>query len=402
MAENNMFSEAEKALLNDIRHDLHAHAQMSYSETYASKLVQAHLRSWGIPFQAGVAETGIVAWIDPPRAERGQPAIGLRADMDALPIIEDTGLPYSSCNTGVMHACGHDGHTTMLLGAAHALWERRSDLPQPVKLIFQPAEEQGAGALRMTEAGVLTDRVGGRPVRAMFGLHASPLIPVGTYATKTGPLLAGCCDFAITVHGSGGHAALPHLATDPIVAAASMVTALQTLVSRNCDPMHSAVVSICGIHGGEANNVIPETVKLTGTIRTHEDEVLEMIKSRLQTVCQHVATGFGCRAEFAFSSVCPSVLNDKRAVDFALSVADRICGPSQVLRMEAAVMGSEDFSFYSRVVPSCFGFVGVCPPGSDSYPMLHTPHFDFNDAALPVGIRLLCEFAFQQERLEAN
>jgi amidohydrolase len=402
MSDLDLLSPRELAHVTDVRHDLHAHPQLGYDVTYASRLVQDRLRDWGIPYEADIAETGVVAWIDPPRAPVDQPAIGLRADMDALPIREETGLAYSSTIPGVMHACGHDGHTSMLLGAARALWERRGDLPQPVKLIFQPAEEQGAGAMRMTDAGVLTPRIGGRNVNAMFGLHCSPLIPVGSFATKIGPLLAGCCDFEITVHGSGGHAALPHLATDPIVAAASMVTAMQTLVSRNCDPMHTAVVSICGIHGGEATNVIPDTVKLTGTIRTHEDAVFELIRSRLQTICKNVASGFGCRADFDFSSICPSVMNDKRAVDFAFSAAERVCGPSQVLRMETAVMGSEDFSFYSRVVPSCFGFIGVRPPEKDSYPMLHTPHFDFNDAALPFGIRLLCEYALRPVQFAAR
>src|SRR5262249_29830007 len=164
---------------------------------------------WGIPFESGIAETGVVAWIDPPQAGERQPALGLRADFDALPIQEDTGLPYTSRNPGVMHACGHDGHTSILLGAARILWRLRNQLPQPVKLLFQPAEENGAGAQRMTEAGALSNRIGGRRVRAMFGLHGSPLMPVGCFATKAGALLAGCSDFEIIVHGRGGHAALP-------------------------------------------------------------------------------------------------------------------------------------------------------------------------------------------------
>jgi hippurate hydrolase len=395
MTEFDIPSREELALLTRIRRDLHAHAQLRYEETYASRVVQDQLHEWGIPFTSGIAETGVVAWIDPPHAPSRHPAVGLRADLDALPIHEETGLPYASKNAGVMHACGHDGHTAVLLGAAHMLWDRREKLPQPIKLIFQPAEEDGAGAKRMTEAGVLSDKIGGRRVQAMFGLHCSPLIPVGTYATKIGPLLAGCCDFEVVIHGTGGHAALPHLATDPIVGAAQVINAAQTLVSRNCDPMHAAVVSICTVHGGDAANVIPDSVKLTGTIRSHEDGVFEMIRSRFESLCQQVVRGLGCRAEVVFTPVCPSVMNDKRVVQLALSVADRLCGPEQVVRMDGAVMGSEDFAYYSRVVPSCFGFIGVANSAQDSYPMLHTPQFDFNDAALKTGIQLMCGFAFQ-------
>jgi hippurate hydrolase len=385
--------------LVSVRHDLHAHPQLAYQETYASGVVQKQLTEWQIPFTAGVAETGVVAWIDPSDARRNEPAIGLRADLDALPIAEESGLPYTSTHPGRMHACGHDGHTAILLGAARVLSQVRNQLPRPVKLLFQPAEEVGAGAQRMIDAGALSDKVGGRRVSAMFGLHGSPLLPHGWYATKPGALLAGCSDFEITIHGTGGHAALPHLTADPIVSAAQLVTALQTLVSRNIDPVHPAVVSVCGIHGGDATNVIPDSVRLVGTIRAHFAETFDLMQKRLREMAEHVARGFGCRADVTFTLPFPPVDNDADLAEFAFTVAEQVCGVGQVNHMDHAWMASEDFSYYGRAVPSCFGFIGVIPPGRDSHPMLHTPHFDFSDTAIETGVRLMCGYALNAEKL---
>src|SRR5262249_4388147 len=226
-----------------LRHDLHSHPQLGYEETYASGVIQENLAESDVPFKAGLAKTGVVGWLTPDHAAANEPAIGLRADIDALPISERTGLPYSSKNAGLMHACGHDGHTAILLATARILARNRNLLPKPVKFVFQPAEECGvgaAGAERMIEDGALSESVGGRRVKSMFGLHGTPMLPVGHIATKPGPLLAGYADFEITVAGSGGHAALPHTLTDPVVAASALVTALQTVVSRNLDPTQSA------------------------------------------------------------------------------------------------------------------------------------------------------------------
>ncbi len=385
--------------ITSVRHDLHAHPQLGYEETYASELVQNKLLEWNIPFVNGIAETGVVAWLEPPDAEPDQPAIGLRGEMDALPILEATDLPYSSTNPGIMHACGHDGHTSILLATAYILSKLRKRLPRPVKMLFQPAEEEGAGAQRMVEAGALTEKYGGRRVAAMFGMHGSPLLPVGMVACKPGPLLAGCCDFDIVLHGSGGHGALPHLAADPIVAAASLVSALQTLVSRNNDPTEPAVVSVCGIHGGEATNVIPDTVKMFGTIRSHYDSVFEKVQQRMAELADFTARGFGCRAEVTFSPSYPPVHNDPAATAFADSIAERVVGKEQFLRLDRAYMASEDFAFYGRVVPSCFSFLGLIAAGRESHPMLHTPQFDFTDAALEPGIRLMCGYALAAQRL---
>ena len=381
------------------RHDLHAHPELAYQETYASQLVQKHLTEWGIPFRNGLAETGVVAWLEPPGARVEAPAIGLRADLDALPITEESDLPYISTNPGRMHACGHDGHTAILLGTARVLAQMRSLLPRPVKLIFQPAEEDGAGAQRMIDDGALSAKVGGRQVSAIFGLHGSPFLPHGWYATKSGPLLAGCTDFEITVHGTGGHAALPQTTADPIVAAAQLVTAMQTLISRNSDPLMPAVLSVCGIHGGDACNVIPDSVKLCGTLRAHHEDSFNILQQRLKEMIDYTVRALGCRAEVKFTSPFPPVFNETKATDFAMSVAGQVCGSAQIYEMDHAWMASEDFAYYGKAIPSCFGFFGVIPPGRDSYPMLHTPQFDFTDAAIETGVRLMCGFALNSEKL---
>jgi len=382
-----------------IRHDLHAHPQLGYQEDFASALVQSRLREWGIPFQAGLAETGVVAWIEPECCPASAAAVGLRADMDALPITEATGLPYESVHPGRMHACGHDGHTSVLLGAAWVLQQIRSSLPTPVKLIFQPAEEVGAGAQRMIDDGALSSNVGGRPVACMFGLHGSPSIPVGHFATRTGAVLAGCTDFEIAVCGSGGHAAMPHLASDPLLTAAHVVTVLQSLVTRNNDPSNPALISVGTFHGGTATNVIPDRVQLTGTLRASSPQDCARLQSRLIELVKNTARAFGCDAEVRFASTYPPVMNNANSTAFAFDVAERICGRERVHRMDSTWMGSEDFAFYSHVVPSTFGFYGLIPNGRNSYPMLHTPQFDFADAALETGIRFMCEYAVGAERL---
>jgi hippurate hydrolase len=320
--------------------------------------------------------------------------------MDALPIVEATELPYASQNHGVMHACGHDGHTAILLATARILNETRNELPRPVKLIFQPAEEFGAGAQRMIEAGALSSAVGGREVSAMFGLHGTPYLPVDWVATRPGPLLAGCTDFEITIVGSGGHAALPHTVTDPVVTAAALVTALQTLVARNLNPTEQpAVVSVCRLQGGQATNVIPDQVSLAGTIRAFHDDVFDLLKQRMTDLAEQIAAGFGCRARVEFSQNYPAVHNDPKATAFAVKVAEHTTGKNRLHYVESPVLASEDFAFYGRVIPSCFSFIGVVPPGRDSYPSLHTPQYDLSDSALGTGIILMCNYALAADQV---
>lgn len=369
--------------LIDVRHDLHAHPQLGYEETYAAARVQRELRAAGIDFEAEIAETGIVGRLDVGKGS----AVGLRADMDALPITELGDLPYKSRYAGCMHACGHDGHTTMLIGAAHVLGQLRDDLPRPVRFVFQPAEEEGAGAARMIEAGAL-DGVG-----MMFGLHGVPLLPVGAFATCAGPMMAGTSNFHITVRGRGGHAAMPHVCADPIVAAAHIITALQTIVSRNTDPTDPVVVTVGSIHAGQTANVIPDFAELEGTFRTFNDSTDAAIARRLTQVAEQTAAAFGCAAEVRIDKGYPALHNDPAAVVIADRGARAALGDDAVFTLPSPVMAGEDFAYYARTVPACFGFIGVRPHDQRDYPGLHSPHYDFTDAALAVGVKLLCTWA---------
>ncbi|MEQ9461185.1 MAG: amidohydrolase [Phycisphaeraceae bacterium] len=382
----------------ELRHDLHAHPQLAYQETYASEVVQRELKAAGIPFTAGLAETGVVGVIRCDHHDPAAKAIALRADMDALPITEATGLPYASKTPGLMHACGHDGHTAALLGTAHALAdlarEHPEALPRPIKLIFQPAEEAGAGAQRMVEAGVLTEAVGGCAVESIFGLHGWTDTDIGQLRTLPGPMMAATLSFRITITGQGGHAASPHKARDPIPAAAATVTALQTIVSRSTQPTRPAVVTVATLHAGEgAVNVIPHTATLSGTARTFDLAERERIGQRIAEIARHTAAAHGCTAELQTLDGYPPTINDPAATDTMLRVARLALGDANVALMDDPVMGAEDFSFYAQQVPACFAFVGVKPPEKSDYPSLHTPEYDYADGTLTVSMKVLCALA---------
>lgn len=380
--------------LATVRQELHAHPQLGYEETYASDLVQRELTRLGVPFKAGLAETGVVGWIVPgagPAARRD--AVALRADMDALPIHEQTELPYASRHSGKMHACGHDGHTTILLGAARALVKLRDRLPRPVKLLFQPAEEGGAGAARLVEAGALSEKIGGPRVGRVFGLHGWPELPLGTIATKPGPFFASNDLFRITVRGRGGHAAAPHLGADPVVAAANVITAIQSIVSRNVPPTSPAVITVATVRAGSAENVIPDEAHLAGTIRAMDEITRELLHRRLQETAAHTAAAMGCEVGVELETAYPVTRNDPEATEAALAAARQAVGEDHVQVFEQPVMAAEDFAFYGAEVPACFLLLGVRPPDRDDYPGLHTPTYDFNDQAVPLGVRLMCRLA---------
>jgi len=383
-----------------IRHDLHAHPQLGYQETHASAVVKRELDALRVPYEDGIAETGVVAWLKRDGDER--PAIALRADMDALPIREETGLPWASKHDGCMHACGHDGHTTMLLGAARVLSKLRDALPRPVKFIFQPAEEGGAGGQRMTEAGVLDQCIGGNAVAMIFGLHGMPQLHIGTACNRVGPMLAATDALDITIHGEGGHAAMPHKTADPIVAASAVVTALQSITSRDVDPAEPIVLTVGSIHGGNARNVIPDEVNITGTIRTLSTPTAELVHRRVHEVAEQTAAAHRCRASVTVTRGYPVMSNHPAAVAYANEVARAVLGEDLVMDLPFAIMGGEDFAFYGQKVPSCFTFIGVCPPDQDMYPGLHTPKFDFTDEAIPVGVRLHCAWALNAERMDGE
>lgn len=384
-----------------IRRDLHAHPEIGYQEHRTSQVVQRELKKAGIDFVSNLAGgTGVLAHLpaDSRKPTTDSPtAIGLRADMDALPIHETTGLPYASTIPNTMHACGHDGHTAILIGAARVLAKlaRQSSLPRPITFVFQPAEEGGFGALKLVEEGCLTGKIIGPPIENMFGLHGWPRLPQGAVATKPGPLLAASDRFDIIVKGVGAHAAFPHVSRDPVVAAAAIVNALQTIASRNIDPLASVVVSVTMLQAGSAYNVIPSTAQISGTVRTLTPDVLQLTQRRIEEISANTARAYGCDASFDYRLGYPVTRNDPAAVDIFNQVAHRALGNERVLTMPSPVMGAEDFAFYCQKVPSCFFVLGLIPPGKKSVPDLHQPDFNFNDDAIPTGIELFCRLALR-------
>jgi amidohydrolase len=388
---------ADLPRLVELRRDLHRHPELSDQESRTGQVVQRELAALGIEFKGGFGSkgTGVLGHIPPSdRKNAGKPAIALRADMDALPIEEATGKPYASTCPGVMHACGHDGHTTILLGTARTLL--KMDRPSPVTLVFQPAEEHGGGAEVMCTQGVLMGADGGGlgpAVGKIFGLHGWPQVELGRVATRPGPMLAATDDFDVRIVGVGGHAAYPHLCRDPIVAGAAVVTALQTFASRAVAPFDSVVCTVGQFEAGTANNIIPESARLVGTIRTLRPEVRAMAKERFFQIVDGTAAAHGCRAEIQWQPGYPVTHNDPEETERFFALATEVLGPGKPQRVEHPTMGGEDFSYYGRHVPACFFFLGLRPAGADRYPALHQPDFDFNDDAIPLGVEMMCRVA---------
>lgn len=382
----------EMAHLIAIRRDLHAHPELMFEEHRTSNVVQRELKSVGVEFAAGLAGgTGVLGAL-PGNAES---AIGLRADMDALPIEEDTGAPYASTTPGVMHACGHDGHTTILIGAARVLARiaKSQPLPRPVSFIFQPAEEGGGGGKRMVEDGCLTGERLGTPVGHMYGLHGWPALPLNQVGSRRGPLLAAADSFKVTVRGRGGHAAFPHFNQDTIVAASQIVSALQTIVSRNTSPLDSLVVSVTQIHGGTTHNILPGEVRLEGTVRTLKKETQLLAKRRIDEISQSIAKALNCEATLEYKDGYPVTLNDANATANFFDIARSALPAATVHDLPEPFMGAEDFSYYCNQVPSCFFILGLLPEGAREMPGLHHPKFDFNDDAITTGVELFCRLA---------
>ncbi len=374
-----------------MRHDLHAHPELGYNEHRTSEKVRCSLDAAGIQFASGVASTGVVAFL--PKTRPGGRCIALRTDMDALPILENTGKSYCSTKPGVMHACGHDGHTSILLGAAKVLAET-PDRPNDVLLLFQPAEEGGAGGDRMCKEGVLQGKVVGPPAEMIFGLHGWTGLNVGKVSTRVGPMLAAAEEFKIGVRGKGSHAAYPHYGIDPIVVAAHILTALQTVASRSVSPLDSVVVTVGQFSGGVAHNVISDRAELRGTVRSLRDETRNLARRRVEEIADNVAKAFGGSATVEWPGTgYPVTSNDAGATEHFRKTARAAIGDQNVEEMPEPSMGGEDFSFYGRQIPACFYLLGLLPSGQASYPGLHSPEFDFNDDAIPTGIRLMCELA---------
>ena len=372
----------------EVRHRLHRIPELGFAETKTADLIRSELDALGIAHVDGVpdAPTATVATF----GDEAKPCVALRADIDALPIAETTGLAYASEHPGRMHACGHDGHAATLLGAAAVLKELAGELPVCVKLLFQPAEEGGGGAERMVRAGVLDGRIG-PVVSAVFGLHGWPGLPVGTVSTRPGPLLASTDTFEVTFRGKGGHAAFPHHGHDPVVAAASAVVNLQQFASREIDPTEPCVVSVTKFNGGTATNVIPDVATIAGTARTLSPEARAMVKRSIARRCAALASAGDCTADFQWTDGYPATVNDPGMADYLAATAKRTLGPDAFIPAARPTMGGEDFSYYLQKVPGCFFMLGVQPPGRPDYPHLHTAGYDFTDAAVPVGMRVMVE-----------
>jgi amidohydrolase len=358
------------------RQDLHAHPELGFEERRTSALVADKLRAFGVDeVHVGLARTGVVGVL---KAGSGAGAIGLRADMDALPIHEATGRDHASTSAGKMHACGHDGHTTMLLGAARYLAETRN-FDGTVYLIFQPAEEMLGGGKVMIEEGLL-ERF---PAARVFGMHNWPGMPLGSFAMRVGPTMAAADRFKVTIAGRGGHAAMPHQCRDPLVAAAQIVLALQTIVARNVDPVQRAVVSVTQVHGGDTFNVIPETAMLTGTVRSFLPDVRELLERRLHEIATGIGTALGVQVEIEYQRGYPPTVNTEAETEVAALAAAEVAGADKVDRVREPTMGAEDFAYMLEQRPGSYVFVGN--GGGEDAPMLHSPHYDFNDEALPYG-----------------
>jgi amidohydrolase len=377
--------EASREELVAWRRDLHAHPELAYEEWRTADFIAERLRNFGVDVHRGLAKTGVVGTL----ARGAGPSIALRADMDALPMVERNEFEHRSRHDGKMHACGHDGHTVMLLAAARYLAEH-GRFSGTVRFIFQPAEEAAGGAKVMLEEG-LFERF---PADAVFGMHNWPGLPAGRFATRPGPLMASLDCFDVEIIGHGTHGALPHHGIDPIVAASQLIGALQTIVSRNVDPLRSAVVSVTKIHGGDAHNIIPERVALGGGIRCFDPRLRAELKSRVRNVCVGVAQTLGATASVEFVSGYPALINDAGDTQLAARVAAGIVGADGVDAAAEPVLGSEDFAYMLEQRPGCYVFIGN--GAGEGSCMIHDPRYDFNDEILTLGasywVRLAEEF----------
>lgn len=380
---------AQAPRLAQLRRDIHAHPELCFEEVRTADVVASTLTEWGIPIHRGMGTTGVVGIVhgrDGGACGRG---VGLRADMDALPMTELNTFAHASQHLGKMHACGHDGHTAMLLAAAQHLAQHR-DFDGTVYLIFQPAEEGGGGAREMITDG-LFERFA---MEAVFGMHNWPGYPAGSFAVSPGPVMASSNEFTITIHGKGSHAALPHHGIDPVLVACQMVQAFQTIITRNKKPVDAGVISVTMIHAGEATNVVPNTCELQGTVRTFGLPVLDLIEQRMRDIALHTCAAFGATCTFVFDRNYPPTINSDTEAAFARQVMLDIVGPDQV-RTQEPTMGAEDFAYMLQAKPGAYCFIGNGDGahregyegiGHHEGPCtLHNPRYDFNDDLIPLG-----------------
>jgi amidohydrolase len=383
---------ASQPELIEIRHDIHAHPEMGMQEFRTAALVAAKLREWGVEVAEGIGETGVVGTV---RGRLpGQRAIGLRADMDALSIPEQTGLAYASANPGVMHACGHDGHTTMLLGAAKYLAAHR-DFAGTVHMIFQPAEEGCGGAVAMLEDG-LFERY---PCDTIYGLHNQPGLAAGKFATRKGPLLAAAGTWTVVFRGTGGHGgATPHLATDVTIAQAQFVLGIQTIVSRSIAPMETAVVSVGAIHGGsfQSPNVMPAEIEIAGTMRCFNENNRGLIETRMRVLAEAAATATGCSVDVVLRWATHPLINQDEQTEVSMAAARDLVGAANVEPNWTPLTAGDDFAFMMEQRPGSFMLIGNGVAESGPTHMVHTPHYDFNDEIIPLGVEYWVSLVHQE------
>jgi amidohydrolase len=367
------------AELREIRHDIHAHPELGFEEERTSEIVAGKLAAWGIEVHRGLAKTGVVGVVRGREGSGGR-AVGLRADMDCLPIREAGNLPYRSRHDGRMHACGHDGHTTMLLGAARYLAATRS-FDGTAYLIFQPAEEGGGGGRKMVEEG-LFERF---PADEIYALHNWPGLPPGKIAVRAGAMMAATDEIQITVRGKGGHAAMPHLGVDPVLLSAHIITALQSITSRNINPVDALVVSVCSMQTSQvgAFNVLPDSVTLIGTVRSFRPETRDLAETRIRQIVTGIAGSLGGSAEVQYQRGYPATVNAAREAEFAARVGEKVFGKDNVVRDADPTMGGEDFAYMLQARPGAYVWLGQ--GGGPTGCFLHNPGYDFNDEIIPLG-----------------
>jgi amidohydrolase len=381
---------ADAAAIAAIRRDIHAHPELCFEEHRTADAIAKALTDWGIPIHRGMGKTGVVGIV---KNGSGSRAVGLRADIDALPMTEHNHFAHASKHPGKMHACGHDGHTAMLLAAAKHLAKHRN-FDGTVYLVFQPAEEGGGGAREMIKDG-LFDKF---PMEAIFGAHNWPGMKVGQFGVRAGPMMASSNEFKIVITGKGSHAALPHNGVDPVPIACQMVQAFQTIISRNKRPIDAGVISVTMIHTGEATNVVPDTCEIQGTVRTFTNDVLDLIEQRMKDIADHTCAAFGASCAFEFHRNYPPTINHPAETAFLQQVAGEMVGPHNVLDFEPT-MGAEDFSYFLQAKPGCYFVVGNGDGahrqgGHGLGPcMLHNPSYDFNDDLIPLGATLWVRLA---------
>lgn len=369
----------------DIRRHIHENPELGFEEVETTKLIRRELESYGVEIANVPLETGVVGIIEGTKKSNSPGVIALRADIDALPILEETGLPWASKTPGIMHACGHDGHTAMLLGAAKILSSKRDEFSGIVKLIFQPAEEQLDGAKSVIRAGVLEDP----KVEKIVGVHGGGEVKIGTIGIYPGSFQTSADMFTVKMIGEGAHAGYPHRGNDSLLAASQAVVNLQSIISREIDAVEKTVLSICKINGGSAFNIIPKEVEFSGTVRSHNKDVRASMEGRINRIVKGIADAYGCRHELEYIYGIPQVFNDHEIISEIKESAGKVLGEENVVELDRPLMGSEDFAFYLEKIPGAIFRVGI---SGGREVQLHHPEFDFPDEAIPVGIGVFVQY----------